>query len=284
MSRYTAIDLSQLAAPTVVEPLSYAAIKAALVADLVARDPAFSALLESDPAIKVLEVAAARELLLRQRVNNAAQAVMLAYATGTDLEHLAAIFGTARLSDETDSALRTRTQMALEGFTTAGSSGAYEYHALSASSAVKDVSVRMPDPGEVEVRVLATAGTGLADNALLATVQAALTADEVRPLTDTVTVLSAVIVPYTVQAALTLYAGPDAEVVRGAAQSAVTTLTAALHALGRDVTRSALFAALHQSGVQNVSLTAPTADVVCGVTQAAYCTAITVTIAGTATE
>ena len=49
---------------------------------------AFTALVESDPAWTILEVAAYRELLLRQRINDASRAVMLAFATGADLEHL----------------------------------------------------------------------------------------------------------------------------------------------------------------------------------------------------
>ena len=88
MSSFTAIDLSNIPAPEVVETLDFSAILAAMVADLQARDPAFTALVESDPAWKILEVAAYRELLLRQRINDASRAVMLAFATGADLEHL----------------------------------------------------------------------------------------------------------------------------------------------------------------------------------------------------
>ncbi len=41
--------------------------------------------LESEPATKLLQENAYRELLLRQRINEAAQAVMVAYAMGGDL-------------------------------------------------------------------------------------------------------------------------------------------------------------------------------------------------------
>ena len=54
--------------------------------------------LESDPANKVLEVAAYREMLIRQRVNEAACGVMVAFATGSDLDHLAAFYPEKRLS------------------------------------------------------------------------------------------------------------------------------------------------------------------------------------------
>ncbi|NUV25651.1 hypothetical protein MS6204_04603 [Escherichia coli] len=42
--------------------------------------------LESEPATKLLQENAYRELLLRQRINEAAQAVMVAYAMGGDLD------------------------------------------------------------------------------------------------------------------------------------------------------------------------------------------------------
>ena len=74
---FTAIDLSTLPAPHVVEPIDYQTILSAMIADLQARDPAFTALVESDPAWKIIEVCAYREMLLRQRVNDAARAVIL---------------------------------------------------------------------------------------------------------------------------------------------------------------------------------------------------------------
>ena len=60
----TAIDLSQLPAPDVVETLDYEAILADWRADFLARYPQFSAFVESDPAIKLLETGAYRDAVL----------------------------------------------------------------------------------------------------------------------------------------------------------------------------------------------------------------------------
>ncbi len=109
---------------------------------------------------------------------------------------------------------------------------------------------------------------------------ATLSADDVRPLTDHVLVKSAEILPYSVTASLTVYDGPDAEVVLAAAQSALNAYVAGSHRLGRDVTLSGLYAALHQEGVQNVVLTSPTANIVADWDQATWCTGTTVTIGG----
>src|SRR6185436_13616375 len=83
--------------PDIVEQIFFEDILAAMIADLQVRDPAFTALLESDPAYKIMEVCAYREMLLRQRVNEAAKGVMLSIAIGTDLDQIAANYNVERL-------------------------------------------------------------------------------------------------------------------------------------------------------------------------------------------
>lgn len=295
-SAISTLDLSQLPAPDVVEALDFEAIFAAMLADLRARDPAFDALVESDPAYKILEVAAYRELLLRARVNDAARALMLAFASGGDLDQIGANKGVVRLlldpGDpealppvdpvyESDEDFRKRIQLAPEGYTTAGSEGSYIFHGLGASAQVKDIQAVSPAPGDVTIYVLSRDGDGAADGALLAAVEAALTDDAVRPLTDHVTVASAAVTGYAITAELIMYPGPDAEVARQAAEDAVRAYAAAVHRIGYDVTISGLHAALHRPGVQKVVLTAPAADRVAGAGEAYFAESVTVTIGGT---
>ena len=52
------------------------------------------------------------------------------------------------------------------------------------------------------------------------------------------------------------------------------------HSLGIDITRSGIYAALHQEGVQNVKLTKPMDDLIVQSHQAAYCTQIQVSLGG----
>lgn len=293
---FTAVDLSRLPFPAVVEPLDFETIFAAMLADLRQRAPSFDALVESDPAYKILEVAAYRELLLRQRVNESAKAVTLAYAVGSDLDHIASRYNVQRLvidpGDpnamplprpaifESDTDLRRRTQLAFEGFSTAGPDGAYLFHALGAHGQVLDVSVYSPAPGDVVVAVLSRVGDGTADAPLLAAVDAALNAERVRPLTDHVFVQAASIVPFAVTASLTLYPGPDAAVVLADAIARLQAFVADNHRLGRDITRAGLIAALCTAGVQNVALVAPAADIEITPLQAPWCTGTSVTIGG----
>ncbi|MDM5178518.1 baseplate J/gp47 family protein [Massilia sp. DJPM01] len=292
---FTAVDLSQLPFPDAVESLDYETILTAMLADLQARDPLFSALVESDPAFKIMEVCAYREVLLRQRVNEAVKAITLAYAEKTDLDQIAARYDVERLllvaEDlkstpptlavyEDDDSLRRRVQLSFEGFSTAGPEGAYVFHALGADADVLDVAVDSPTPGVVSVAVLSRESNGTPSVELLAAVNATLSADDVRPLTDNVHVVAGNIINYSVTASLVLFDGPDATVVIETARAAMQAYANASHRLGRDVTLSGVYAALHQPGVQRVALAAPVASIVTAWNQAAYCIGITLTLGG----
>jgi phage-related baseplate assembly protein len=286
---FTAVDLSQVPSPAVVEQLDFETILQAMLSDLISRDATFNALVESDPAYKILEVAAYREVIIR----HAAHAVMLAYAIGPDLDQLGANYGVQRLlitaADpltntpavyEADSDFRRRIQLSLEGYSTAGPEGAYIYHALSAAGDALDVSATSPSPGQVTVTVLSRSGNGTASSDLITAVQNAVNADDVRPLTDQVTVQGATIVDYAVAATLYTYAGPDPDVIIANAQSSMQAYADAMHMLGLDVTMAGIYAALHVEGVQDVVLANPTANIVTDRTQASYCTGITLTNGG----
>ena len=288
-----AIDLSRLPPPDVVEALDYEAILAEIIADLGERVPDY-VVSEADPAYKILEAAAYRELLLRQRVNDAARAVMLPYARGADLDNLAALLGVERqLVDpgdpdaippvaavyETDARLRARAQLAPSAVSTAGPVSSYRFHALSASADVLDVAVASPAPGSVTVTVLSREGDGEADANLLAAVTAALSDESVRPLGDVLAVQSATIVQYQVTAELKVGSGPDAAAVLAAAIEEVTAYVASARRIGGSVPLSAIYAALHRPGVEAVDLTSPAADVAVTATQAAHATGVAITAA-----
>lgn len=277
------IDLTKIPPPDVVEVLAFEVIYQEILTAFKALYPNWTAALESDPVVKLLELAAYREALIRARVNDAAQACMLAYATGGDLENLAALLGVIRLVSgndaESDDRLRLRAQMALEGETVAGSSGSYIFHTLSASNLVKDVAIDSPTPGQVRVTVLSTEGDGEPDTELIDTVDAYLSADTRRPLTDEVIVEAAEIIPFAVEATLHVYSGPAPEPIVAAAQAAVQAYVTEHAKFGWDITLSGLYAALHQpGGVKKVVMTNPVADVAIGVRQASHCTGIDITL------
>ncbi|ADP96427.1 baseplate assembly protein [Marinobacter adhaerens] len=300
---FSAVDLSQLPAPNVVEPLDFETIfeqrKSALLALFDGEEQAeieATLELESEPMTKLLQENAYQELVWRQRVNEAARGVMLAYAKDDDLDQIGANYNVFRQvidqgdpeavppvppTYESDTDFRRRIQLSPEGYTTAGSRGSYVFHALSADANVKDAQAVSPSPGQVTVYVLSREGNGTASSELQTAVDSAVNADDIRPMTDQVNVQSVAVTEYSVVAELTVFSGPDAEVVRQSAEDAITDYVANQHRIGYDITLSGLYAALHQAGVQNVTLTSPAATIVIGDGEAAYCTGVTVTVGGT---
>lgn len=294
------IDLSQLPSPTIIEELDFETILTDVKAVMIAAFPedqqtavAAALTLESEPLTIIAQAMAYRELLLRQRINEGAAACMLSHATGDDLDNIAANLDTERLViteatdtadavTEGDEALRLRAQAAFEGMSVAGPSAAYEYFARSASGQVSDARATSPSPAEVVVAVLSTEGDGTASAALLAAVAAAVNDEEVRPLGDRVTVQSAEIVEYEIDATLYLYPGPESEPIINAAMASLQAFLADNDKkIGRDIVRSAISAALHVQGVQRVVINTPAVDLQIDNTQAARNTGYTVDNGGT---
>ncbi|MGO4746530.1 baseplate assembly protein [Serratia quinivorans] len=296
------IDLSQLPAPGVIEPLDFESIFSERKAWFISLFPVDkqesvrrTLQFESEPVVKLLQENAYREVLLRQRVNEAAQAVMLGYAAGSDLDQLGGNYNVARLvitpADdstlppvaavmENDSDFRVRIQQAFEGLSVAGSVGAYQFHGRSADGRVADVSVTSPTPASVTVSVLSREDDGTASPELIAIVEAALNAEDVRPVADRVTVQSAAIVSYEIDAVLYLFPGPEAEPVRQASEQKLKAYIGTQHRLGRDIRLSAIYAALHVEGVQRVELKSPAADIVLDETQASNCSRYQLAVGG----
>ncbi|MCN3493159.1 baseplate J/gp47 family protein, partial [Escherichia coli] len=120
----------------------------------------------------------------------------------------------------------------------------------------------------------------VASEDLLAMVRNALNGEDVRPVADRVTVQSAAIVEYQINATLYLYPGPESEPIRAAAVKKLEAYITAQHRLGRDIRLSAIYAALHVEGVQRVELAEPLADIVLNSTQASFCTEYRVVTGG----
>lgn len=80
-----------------------------------------------------------------------------------------------------------RMRESMESFSTAGPMNGYIYHAKSVSSAVADATAYSPEPGKVDVKVLIKENGELTQT-IIQEIQRALNADDVRPLTDYVTV------------------------------------------------------------------------------------------------
>ncbi|GJA54738.1 baseplate assembly protein [Aeromonas caviae] len=292
------ITLSQLPQPDVIELLDFETILAERKAYFVSLHPAdqqpsveATLALDSEPITKLLQENAYRELILRQRINDAAVANMLAWAKGSDLDNLVANWKVQRLTiqpgddtatppvpeiKEDDEALILRALMAWDGLSVAGPTGAYEYFALSADGKVADAKGSSPAPAEALVTILSTEGNGSADAALIAKVTQALSQEDRRPVADRLTVQSAGIINYTITAKLHIDSqGAEVDVILQAAREQLAAFINPRRRIGVEVPRSAIDAALHVQGVRKVDLIG-WADIAPSPTQAAYCTGFTV--------
>lgn len=293
---YDVINLSDLPVPDAIVVPDASVIFGAWLARLRELDPEFDALVESDPAYKQGEVTAFQLTLAFQRVNDAVRAVFLASAQKADLDQIGAAFNVGRMvivpanpdavppTDavmEEDEAFRERIQLSWSQLNTAGARNAYRFHARSADEDVLDADAYGPEEhgraGEVDVYVLSREGNGTASEALLDAVSARLNADEIRPLTDFVTVKSAIINDYTVTAELEIPDGPDAGEVLENAKNTLMSYTRLANRINGMVPLSAIYAALQQTGVARVILSSPRADIEPATGTAPRCAAVNVT-------
>jgi phage-related baseplate assembly protein len=278
-----------MAPPDIIETLDYETILTALKDDFQARLTALDLdwdvrELESDPAVKILEVAAAREIHLRARVNGAAKALLLSQAQKNDLAHLGAWFGVERLvvqeateADpeilESDERLRYRIQLAPQAFSTAGAYGAYEFHALTAAPTVKSVGITNPLPGYVNVYPLEDdGGDGYPSDEVLTAIRKRFIDEDVVPLTDIVSVAAPVIKHTDIYATLLVREGPSIDLLVENARAAVQTYADSRHKVGRVLRLSGIFQAAQGSGpgIDGVLIHTPEADLDPGANGAVY--------------
>lgn len=269
-------DLSSLPPPDIVETLDYENLLAAYKAELMMRYPEIASVLdlESEPIVKLMEVAAYREMLLRARINDAARSNLLALATDGDLDHLAAFYGVARLPDEQNDRLRLRTQLRIAAMAGNGTAEQYRFTALTASLAVVDAAPLRPAAGSIDLALWIAAGAAV--DATLAAVRAAFAAPGARILGVPLTVRQAHARPVDVIG--TIYREAAAPVDLAERLAAELPQAIADYAqLGRDMPRSWLLARLHVAGVSRVALAASVGDVTLAPDE--YATAGTITLA-----
>ncbi|MHC3931094.1 baseplate J/gp47 family protein [Wolbachia endosymbiont of Rhagoletis indifferens] len=243
--------------PNIIEPLNFEEIFSRMKEELVRRDESFTALVESDPAMKILEVAAWRELLLRERINEAVKSNLLKFAMGEDLDNLAEFYGVERQKEENDERFRKRIKAKIVGSSKGGSKEYYRYHALSADRRVKDALVESPIPGKVQISILSTT-TGIVSEELLEIVKKQVTRDDIRVLTDTVTVTGCNITEIDIHSRMSI----SPVILEEEIKKQFIKKFEASKRLGWNVTRSWIIANLFVDGVENVELIEPKEDIV----------------------
>ena len=271
------INLSTLPAPKAVEELDFETILAEQKAWVINQWPHLAPVLEleSEPLTVLLQSWSYRELIWRARLNDALKASMLAWAQGDDLLNLAAFFDLEKAEGETDDQLRARCTLSLRAMSTAGPEDSYRYHAIATDpAAIKDADAHNGGAGVVNVAVLARAGNGTPSAALLAKVRTRLNHKTIRPLTDTVSVIPAHIVPVVIDYQIILPGLPDDEHSLNVARQRLADYCATTNIIGGTITIADIYASLKNAGISNVILRSPTADITTNRESAPYVSSI----------
>lgn len=153
--------MTTLPPPKMLEKLDYENIlaerKAAFLNSLPAdqRDQVAAVLaLESEPITKLLQESSYRELVLRNRINDAAVSNLIAFAQGFDLDYIAALFAAPlRLPGEPDERYRERLLLRIAAMAGMGTREHYLWHAMGISLDVIAADVIRTAPGYIDLVV-----------------------------------------------------------------------------------------------------------------------------------
>ena len=290
----TPIDLSGVPAPSAIQPYDQPTLTSAWLADFVARDPAYTVLLESQPAIKLNETGAYREFIQRQRVNDAQRALLLTKSYGSNLDALGARFGCYRLMlvppnpnaypqqlaiMEDDDDYRSRIALCPDAWSGGGPEDAYKYQCRTADGNIKDVAVYghpVVSPGTILCVILTD--TDDQAQAAVRNAYARLIQKNIKVFTDNVQVRAATPLSYSISAVLHVGQGPTPTTVQSTALSALAVYQKKRRKVAGRVAKSGIDGCLNVSAVNYVELLSPLADIVPDYLSYADCSNISLSV------
>ena len=249
---------------------------------------------ESEPLTKLLQENSYRELLLRSKINAQYRAALLAYAEDSDLDVKVANYGLERLivspADlsltppkgavyESNEDLRYRASKVFDSLSVAGPTSAYEFHSLSADGRVADAYAFSPTPSQALITILQRDSVnGAATPELCQKVYDYVSGEKLRPTGDRVTIQSAEIIEYQIEAVLHHNNLPETDPILKEAIANATTYSNTPKRIGQSIFLSALYKQLHVSGVEYVELIHPSTDVLLNKFQSSFCTNIKISV------
>ncbi len=175
----------------------------------------------------------------------------------TAVTNTVATYGGADRED--DDSLKERIFAYPNSYSTAGPTGAYEYHAKTASPEIGDVVVRSEVPGEVDIYFICEDG-GIPGAALIQKVKDHLDDRSIRPLTDKVTVRAPAVREYEIR--ITYYIPSSSKSAVASIQADVDTAVSIYNTwqtekIGRDINPSYLIQKVMEAGAKRVTVESP---------------------------
>lgn len=181
----------------------------------------------------------------------------------------------AGAAQESDEGLRARIILAKSQYAAAGPNSAYKFHARSASPLIIDVEVTNPSGRHVNIYPLVSGGV-VTPQAILDAVYAVCNAEDKRPLTDIVTVISPTKISYTLTFNVILKYGVIQSTTIQAIQAGLAAYCIAQSKkLGAGITDSQLIDAAMNPNVYDISFPG-FSDISVPPTSFAVCTSFTI--------
>lgn len=245
--------------------------------------------LEFDPIKINQEVCSYFELLLRDRVNQAARSVTLAYAIGTDLDAIATRYpgGVPRLDGESDDRYRRRIWLSPNTLSPHGTAEAYEFWALTALPSLRDVTAIRSVQFDYYPTILITclkeppAEPKPTDEELVF-IRAYIQSLSRQGLTDVISVNPPKIREIEYKIDVWFYPGTNAETTMNQIVGNLAALVNDQYWLGHDHSLTAIHAACRMTGVHHVDVLEPTETVMVPLDWLIKVTNVTVRNAGRA--
>ena len=243
--------------------------------------------LEFDPIKINQEACSYFELLLRDRVNQAARSITLAYAIGTDLDAIASRYpgGVPRLPNESDDRYRRRIWLSPNTLSPHGTAEAYEFWALTALPALRDVTALRSVQHDYYPTILITclmeppADPKPSDEQLVG-VRSYIQSLSRMGLTDVISVNQPKVLHINYTIDLWLYPGSAADQTVTQIKKNLTKLIDDQYWLGHDHSLMAIHAACAMSGVHHADIIEPVKDVMVPLDWIIVVDTVTVRLAG----
>jgi len=226
-------------------------------------------ILEFDPIKINQEVCTYFELLLRDRVNQAARSITLAYAIGTDLDAIASRYpgGVPRLPNESDDRYRRRIWLSPNTLSPHGTAEAYEFWALTAEPLLRDVTAIRSVMHDYYPTILITCLLGPESESpsptqeQLVRIRAYISSLSRQGLTDVISVNPPKIRETAYKLNVYLFPGTSPDQALAKIKVNLEKLVLDQYWLGHDHTHTAIHASCAFSGVHHVEIVEPFTDI-----------------------
>jgi phage-related baseplate assembly protein len=224
--------------------------------------------LEFDPIKINQEACTYFELMLRDRVNQAARSITLAYAIGTDLDAIASRYpgGVPRQEGENDDRYRRRIWLSPNTLSPHGTAEAYEFWALTALPALRDVTAMRKVTHDYYPTILITClmqppnDPGPSDEDLVR-VRSYIQTLSRAGLTDVISVNKPKVKDIEYRIAVWLYPGTLQDQCIERIEKNLSILITEQYWLGHDHSLMAINACCAMPGVHHVDIVEPTEDI-----------------------